>query len=422
MRSARSTVYAVIALIIAPAALCQAGDWPHWRGPHHNGSADETGLPATWSATENVAWKTPLPGPSSATPVVSGDRVFVSSTAQDGSELQLLCLGVADGNVLWAQSMGKGSRFNRNNAATPSPVTDGERVYALFGTGLLVALDMDGNEAWRRVLTDDYGPFSLGYGYSSSPLLLDGRLYLAVLRGGDRPSLVIALDAGTGDTVWAEERPTEAGGETLHAYTTPVPYTAGGVQGVVVAGADLVTCSDAETGKELWRYDYAPNKRRNWRLVPTPTVAGELVCAHMPRGGALFAVRPPAAAGEKPTEAWRLSPPGPDVASAAYYDGLLYMLDGERKAMRCVDPADGTELWKEALGGSTFWASPTAADGKLYCIDVSGRVVVLQAGREFAKLGEVALDEQGCNSTIAAAAGSLFIRTPTALYCVRQAE
>lgn len=395
-----------------------AADWPHWRGPRYDGSSDETGLPVSWTRTENVAWAAEMPGPSSATPVVRGERIFVSSTVEGSEDLRLLCLSTTDGRTLWSKTLSQGRSPRRNTMATPSPATDGDRVVVLFGNGTIAGLSTDGDVLWQRDLAADYDSFGLGFGYSASPLLWNGHVYVGVMRR--QKPLLIALDTGTGETVWAQPRPTQAQDETLESYSSPVPYEHDEVRGVVLAGADLITCNDAETGEELWRYDYSPRRRRNWRLIPTPTVVNGIVWANTPRGGAVFAVAPPNAPGGEASEVSELPGSGPDVASAAYYQGLLYVLEGERQYMRCVEPEDGSEIWREDLGGTTFWASPTAADGRLYCIDVEGRVKVVRAGGEFEVLGTADMAESACHSTIVAAAGSLFIRTPTRLYCVRE--
>jgi outer membrane protein assembly factor BamB len=420
MGSCRLSVVVASAALFLTVGAARAADWPHWRGPNYHGSSPETGLPVTWTLTENVAWQVAMPGASSATPAVSGDRIFVSSTAEGTEDLRLLCLSTADGRTLWSRTLSQGRSPRRNTMATPSPATDGDRVVVLFGNGTIAALGFGGEVLWKRDLAADYDSFGLGFGYSASPLLWNGRVYVGLMRR--QSPLLIALDAATGETAWAQERPTEAQQESLESYSSPVPYEHDGTRGVVLAGADLVTCNDADTGEELWRCGYSPQPRPNWRLIPTPTVVNGMVWTCIPRGGAVFAVAPPASPDAQATVAVQLPGKGPDVASAAYYDGLLYVLDGERQTLRCVEPADGTEIWRENLGGTTFWASPTAADGRIYCIDVEGRVKVVRAGRGFELLGTADMAEPACHATIAAAGGSLYLRTPSRLYCIRERD
>ena len=420
-----------VALAIS-ACLCLAGDWPHWRGPFYNGSADEKNLPESWSKTKNIAWVAPLPGRGPATPVVSGDRVFVSSTVKGSKDLQALCIRCADGKVLWKKTLGVAGASMRSTPAAPSPVTDGKKVYFLYATGLLTGLDVKGNVLWSRDLSKAHGDITVKFGYAASPLLWEGRLYVPVLRKGggyglfgrSDPSLdsfLLAVDSETGKTVWKQPRPTKARAESKDSYSSPIPCKAGAVSGVLVAGADNVTCHDPRTGKELWRHLYADRRHSLWRLVPSPVVLDGLICVPVPRGTSLLALRPPAPGG-KPGMAWTFPGPAPDVSTPLFYKGLLYVLDGsKRKTMTCLDPATGKEVWQKKLGGwSVYWASPTGADGKVYCINSRGDVVVLAAGRKYSRLAAFSMDEEDCLSSIAAAGGSLFIRTATKLYCVRK--
>ena len=165
----------------------QAENWGHWRGPEYNGSTTETGLPETWSKTEGVAWVTPLPGYSGATPVVWGDSVFVSSPDEE-KNLTLLCLDRKDGKVRWQKIVSAGDREKgRNNMASPSPVTDGKSVFVIFGTGDLAAFDFSGKELWKRNLAKEYGRFANMWLYGASPLLYEGRLYVQVLQRNPVP-------------------------------------------------------------------------------------------------------------------------------------------------------------------------------------------------------------------------------------------
>ena len=205
-----------VALLAALATLplaAHAENWSNWRGPAYNGSSPETDLPQTWSATEGIKWKTPLPGASGATPAVWGDSVFVSST-DPAKNLLLLCLDRKDGKVRWQKQIVEAGDVERgrNNMASPSPVTDGKAVYILNRTGDLAAFDFDGKVLWQRNLGKDYGKFSINWIYGSSPLLYAGRLYIQVLQRspappdypgigsttGDRESYLLALRTGDG--------------------------------------------------------------------------------------------------------------------------------------------------------------------------------------------------------------------------------
>jgi outer membrane protein assembly factor BamB len=257
---------AASALFLALATLCSsAGDWLQWRGPNFNGSTEEKNLPETL-AKESALWKAPLPGPSGATPVISGDHVFLTSPDAD-KNLNLICLNRRDGSTLWKKTIATGDRtIGRNNMASPSPVTDGKVVYALFGTSDLAAFDFEGKELWSRNLGKDYGRFSIMWIYGSSPLLWENKLYIQVLQRDppddyahakdshpNRESYLLCLDPKNGQTKWKQVRPTDAIKESQEAYSTPIPFKGPNGWEILLLGGDYTTGHDPETGKELWR-------------------------------------------------------------------------------------------------------------------------------------------------------------------------
>jgi len=431
----RILLAAVIAVSLS-CGLVLAGDWMHWRGPAFNGSSDETKLPAHWSTETNVAWSADMPGPSSATPIVSGKHIFISSTAADLKELRAICISADNGKTLWSKKLGAGRKAMRNNMATPSPVTDGKCVYFLYGTGDIAALDFSGKIIWSRKLEKAYGRFAVKFGYSSSPLLYDGKLFISLLReparvkkeapGDNTKSYLIALDPADGKELWKQVRHTPAKQEAFDTYGSPLPCEIGGTKSVLLAGGDLITCNDAASGKELWRYDYGREDRETrWRLIPSVTVTDTAVILPWPRGtSGLFAITPPKVAGGKPTVAWTIKGSAPDVCTALYYKRLLYVLDGKRKAtLSCVDPAAGKVHWKQKLTGKPIWrASPTGADDKIYCMNMAGEVSILAAGTTLTVIsdGKINMKSSGCMSTIVAASGDILVRTSKKLYCIRK--
>jgi len=257
----RKTATAQIILMILIGTQVTAGDWPHWRGPFLNGSSDEKNLPDKWSQTENVTWVIDLPGPGSATPVIAGGKVFISSTDKNNNDLLAMCFDARNGEELWRKKLGESGRnVPRNNLATPSPVTDGRHVYFIYGSGDLAGLDIEGNILWSRNLEEEYGNISLKYGYSSSPLLYDNKLYILVLRrhtayrtprSTGLDSFILAVDAGTGTNIWKQPRQTDAREETQDSYSSPILYQGTGPPELLVIGASNVTSNDAVTGKEL---------------------------------------------------------------------------------------------------------------------------------------------------------------------------
>ena len=225
----RGFVFVMGLLVAQGTATPPSTDWPQWRGPEKTGVAVAKSLPATWSTTENVTWKLALPELSGSTPIVWNDRIFLN--IGDGTGLYLLCVDRRKGAELWKKHLGSGNaRVNKQNMSTPSPVTDGERVWVMTGTGILKAFDFSGLELWSRDIQKDYGTFGLNWGYASSPLLVRDRLYVQVLHGMRTadPSYVLAIDAASGKTIWRVERPTDAVSESPDAYTTPAVLRNGG--------------------------------------------------------------------------------------------------------------------------------------------------------------------------------------------------
>ncbi len=287
------TVTVIAASLAIPAA---AGDWANWRGPNHNGTTDESNLPSQWSGTENIRWTTPLPGPSAATPVIFGDRVFIASNDTTLKRLMALCFDRETGEFLWGKQLAEADWLPvRNTMCASSPVTDGKLVYFFYGTSDLFALDFDGNVVWSKNLDREVGPTSSQFAYGGSPLLYKGKLYFPILRGqwrssiqfnsySDKDSFLVCIDAATGDLLWKIHRPSDAKGESFDSYASAVPYEYGGAESVIVQGGDYLTGHGAETGEELWRQFHSPKKGNTGRLIPTPVVAGELVIGVQPRG------------------------------------------------------------------------------------------------------------------------------------------
>jgi outer membrane protein assembly factor BamB len=420
---------ALAAVLAVGAVVAQAENWPHWRGPRFNGSTLEKGLPEKFGKAENVAWTAPLPGPSAATPIVWGDRVFLSSTEPATKGLVAMCLRAADGQVLWRKRLGADAKVDRNTLASPSPVTDGRLAYFLFGSGDLAALDFDGRVVWSRNLVKDFGNLALKYGYSSSPLLLGDRLYVAVLRrpkpyrgeagAATLDSFLLAIDPATGKDTWREARLTQANDESHDSYASPVPYEREGRQEILMAGGDCVTSSDPTTGKELWRLAYNPARDGMWRLIPSVVTFDDLVLAVTPRGKALMAIRP-LGTGTLAADriAWTFTGHTSDSATPLLYDGWLYVLDSDAKVMTCLDPKTGQERWHGSLGGAVWRASPTGADGRIWCLSEDGEVAVLAAGDQFKVLFRVALGDGPAHASIAVANEHLYIRTASRLTCI----
>ncbi len=412
-----------------------AENWPHWRGPGRDGVSPEKNLPVSWSATENVAWKVPMPAWSGATPIIWGEYVFLNA-AEGGKrkspdaarrqpsekpdpkaeQLALWCLDRNTGRVVWKRSLGGGNRqAMKQNMSSPSPVTDGRHVWVMTGTGILKSFDFKGNEIWNRDIQRDYGEFGLMWGYASSPLLWHDTLYLQVLHGmhTDEASYLLGIDAATGSTRWRVERPTDAIAESPDSYTTPAVLRYNGKTEIVITGGDYVTGHDPATGEELWRAGgLNPNRARNYRIIASPLVLGDIVYVSS-RKNPLLAFR--LGSGE-PNQLWQTAD-GPDVPTPVTDGTYLYVLR-DNGVMLCLNARSGEVVWgPERVRPGTYSASPVLADGRIYVTSEDAVTSVVQAGPRFKLLAESELEGYTLSSP-AISDGQIFVRTEKFLYCI----
>lgn len=435
-----------VPLLLAPWWLAQAahaGNWPQWRGPSFNGSCGETGLPESCDPAK-AKWTTPLPGASHATPIVWEDRVFISSTDPASKGLLGICLNAADGRILWQKRLGEEIKAPQNNGATPSAVTDGKHVWFLFGSGDLAALDMDGKPLWSRNLVRDCDNLCTKFGYSSSPLLWQGNLYVQILRrpkpysgpvASDKPldSLILAIDPLTGNDRWQHVRKCAAVDESFESYSSPIPLSNKTRNELLIQGGDCISGHDPATGDEFWRLDYNPDRDTNWRLIPSPVTAGGMLVATKPRGGPLLGIKP-GAKGEIKADAlaWTYDERTSDSGTPLFHQGLIHVLQSDKNDpwgrgsksspgifLLVIDPANGKELSRCQLAKGGAWrTSPTGADGKIYVMSEEGEVVVIAAGPNGKILSRVNYADGPACASIAAANGCLFIRTNSKLTCI----
>jgi outer membrane protein assembly factor BamB len=440
--------------VFLTAGFAQAQEnWPHWRGPHHNGISDSTGLPMKWSVTENIVWKTPLPSWSAATPIIWGDRIFITSPSKSepkeeppaqeqpeptqqrrrrrrpsldpgGPELFLFCISKKDGKILWKRQLDDKNHIHRKqNDATPSPVTDGKNVWVVTGTGKVTAFDMNGKQIWKKDLQQEFGPFGHNWGYGSSPLLHDGRIIVEVLHGmrTDDPSYIVSFDAKTGKIQWRQERPTDAQRESPDAYTTPVLLKQDGKTQFVISGGDYVTGHDFKTGKEIWRAaGLNPLKRSNYRVVPTPIIVDGLIYAPT-RKKPLLALRVGGTGDITESHlAWKYEGSGaPDVPSPISDGKHFYMVD-DRGLVTCLDAKTGAVIWgPETTTEGIVSASPVLSEGKLYILNEKAVTSIVSVESEFKLLATNELDGTYTLASPAVSGSQLFIRTSTHLYCIK---
>ena len=414
----------------------KAENWPQWRGPAFNGTSPESNLPDKFSKTDAL-WATPMPGQSASTPIVWEDKIFLSTSDDKTKDLIAMCVNRKDGKILWQKKISvwvpKASPTGKNTMASPSAVTDGKHVWFSFGTGDIVAFDVAGNQVWAKNLQKDYGAFSYMHGYSSSPLLYKDKLIIPVLRRdkivvkgapaatGDASldSFLLAVEPATGKEIWKRARKGEAKDGAQEAYTTPIPFENGGRSEILMAGADTLSSHDPNTGEEIWRWNGVLNPE-NSRTVVSAVPADSVILTAGAQRMPVYALKTGAkGVVEKNDVAWKITEYTANVCTPLYYNGLVYLLDGAKRFMTCVDPRTGEKKWQGALGGtSNFSGSPTGADGRIYCLSESGDVIILSAGgSEFKILANIPLEEAGSYSSISVAHGQLFVRTGKNLYC-----
>lgn len=438
----RACAAAACWLLLVSSAAAQ--DWPRWRGPAGLGVSQESGLPTAWSETENVAWRATLAGLGTSSPIVVGDRVIVTSQvgrtalaggaehprlarddrtlagnerpiggsrgAADGQVwLVVEAFALSDGRRLWEhrfEAAGQAPELHeKHNLATPTPVSDGERVYAWFGNGQLVALDLDGRVVWRRHLGVEYSPFDARWGHGSSPML--HRDLLILLCDHQPASYLLALDAKTGHERWKADR---GAGRVSHSTPVVVPGPAG--DELVVNSSERIDAYDPATGTLLW---HAGTPRQ----TPIPSAVfhgGRIFLSRGYRNSDYLALRPGGRGEVTATHVeWRVPNGASYVPSIVFYDGLLYMTN-EVGVVTAADAGTGERVWRHRLGG-VFFASPVAGDGKVYLVSETGETYVLGAGRRPEVLAINELGERFLASP-AIARGRLFLRGDRTLFAV----
>jgi outer membrane protein assembly factor BamB len=421
-RSLLTLVTTVFALSLSYAA--QAENWPQWRGARLDGVSHEKNLPTKFGPNENVAWRAPLPGRSGATPVVWGNRIFVSSL--DGENLVLLAFDTANGKELWKRVVGTVTKRpnDEGDQASPSPVTDGKHVWTLMSTGDLACFDFNGKEIWKKDVEEDYGRLNNDYFFASSPVLDGGRLYLQMIRRGG--AHVAALDGATGKEIWAVERPSDARDECKDSYASPILYRDGDQEFLITHGADYVIAHNLNDGSELWRAGGLNVGRynRTLRLVASPVAVPGLIVVPSAKRGPVLALKPTGMGnitGQEAHHHWVRSEGTTDVPSPLVIDGIVYICR-EGGTFYALDAKTGQELYAEQRAhGHKHRASPVYADGKIYLTARDGMVTVVKPGPMFEILASNAMGEP-ISASPAIANGTIYLRSFDALYAIRGSE
>jgi outer membrane protein assembly factor BamB len=399
--------------------VARAENWPCFRGPTRQGVSGETNLPLTWTATENVRWKTAIPGESWASPIVWGERVFVTTALDGGAACHVLALSSEHGQLLWDKELFKqtaGHKNGRNTYATPTPCTDGERVYAVFGDGSVAAVDFSGSIQW---VNRDF-PFYGEHGLGTSPILWQDLVIMA--RDGSHPppdtgpgwhtpwdqAYILALDKRTGSVRWKASR-----GLSRLSHVVPAVWTPPNGPAQVISGAgDVVQGFDAITGQRIWS-----STNIGEGVVPSIVLGDEVAFTASGWGGResikAFHLQGKGDLGES-NLAWEQSKGMPHIPSFLYVKPYLYTVTESGTAM-CLQAQTGEIVWQERLGGN-FSASPVYAESRIYFLSDQGETVVIDSGAHFKALARNPLGEK-TQASMAIAQGRLFIRTEKNVYC-----
>jgi outer membrane protein assembly factor BamB len=424
----RLTASLVAAIAFAFIASSQAENWPGFRGPTGQGHSKEKGLPLHWTADSNVLWKAAVPGDGWSSPIVWDDRIFVSTATENGTKCRLLCLDARKGTVLWDKQVLEQvprRKEGKNSFATPTPVTDGKRVYVVFGDGSVAALDFDGAVLWTNREVEFYSRHGLG----ASPVLHDGLLIMPydgsnrISAPGQYPnntpeerlgwqlpwdkSFIAALDVKTGKRVWTGKR-----GMSRIAHMTPVVMPEGSRSVILSAAGDVVQAFDPKSGERLWSV-YSQGEG----VVPTPVTGGGLVFASSGfEKTTLRGIRPGGRGDVTATHiAWEQKKGAPTQSSLLYANELLFAITDGGIAS-CYQPKTGDIVWQERVGGN-FCASPVWADARIYFLSEAGETTVIEAADQFKVVAKNSLGEK-CQASMAVSGGRLVIRSDKSLFCI----
>jgi outer membrane protein assembly factor BamB len=406
--------------------------WTHWRGPSQQGYVADEKVPLKWSETENLAWKVKLPGGGHSTPIVYGDRVFLTASNARGSELYVLCVRTSDGKILWQETAAKDVKQDKshewNGFASPSCATDGKCVVAFFGTPGLFCYDMDGKQLWHK----SFGVFTseTGWGIGASPVIHGDLVILNCDNDGAKflpkgstataaPMNIVALNKKDGEIVWQTPRDQGRG------FSTPrLMRVAGGRLDLVLNGPLSCIGYDPANGKVLWESKRSDPMELMRFGEPLPVNDGEMMFIESGRAGPCQGLKLPGDGDvTKSHLVWGDVRKGHrDVASPILWDGRVYCADNKGQ-LTCFDLKTGKELYNERIGGGQgkSLASPIAVRGKLLFLLDDGVTVVVEPGAKFKEVGRNKLAEGAAldfGASPAVADGKLFLRSQSNLYCI----
>ena len=413
---------AFVLFVFSTTAFAQEPEqWSRFRGPNGQGISTATGLPTQWSATENIAWKTPIPGEGWSSPIIWNDHIFLTTATDGGKECRVIAVDRKNGEILWNElvfTQKLSQRHDRNSRATPTPVTDGQKVYAVFPNGHFVALDFAGNIVWKNEELDFYSH----HGFGASPMIYGDLLITPVnpsstvepvRLGWQLPwdkSYLLALDKNTGQERWKGMRES-----SRISHSTPAVIQVDGKDQILSAAGDVVQGFEPATGKLIWtaKSDGEP-------AVPSPAIGEGMVFMATSPSSPIIAVKTDGKGDVTETHiAWEQRRNIPMTGSFLYVKPCLYV-PGDNNTFAALDPATGNVLWTRRFEGKMD-SSPIYADGKIYVTTNIGTTTVLKLNADPKQAAEeVAVNEIGesVQATLAVAGKQLFLRTEKELWCI----
>lgn len=414
-------------------------NWPQWRGPLNSGVSESGDPPETWSETKNIKWKVAIDGNGTSTPIIWEDKVFlltaIKTNEKDTSipdpedqpktnffdvkrpnavhEFVVLCLDRNTGQEIWRDIATKkiphAGAHHDNDLASASPTTDGERLFCWFGSAGLFCYDLDGKKLWERDLGEAKVGSSLGEG--SSPVLYGDKL--VIVRDYSHQGSVEVLETTTGKSLWRKDRDED------NAWATPLVIEHSGRTQVITSASQFVRSYDLNTGDMIWQCSGLTGN-----CTPCPQVEGDyVICMSGYQGYAAMAI-PLTETGDISKSdkiRWSMNKGTPYVPSAVLYDGLLYFNQSNQAILRCVDSKSGElQFGPQRVDGiSNLYASPVAANGRVYFVGRAGTTVVLNRSRSYQPIATNELDER-FDASPAIAGKELFLRGSKHLYCIAE--
>lgn len=411
------------AIVLCLSTSLYAGDWTEFRGPTGQGLAVETSLPVSWSTTENVVWKTPIPGLGWSSPIILGGQIYVTSAVSPKGyrdpeqSLRAICLSEQTGEILWdievfSQKSGGGGRdrvHGKNSQASPTPITDGKHIFVHFGTRGTAALTTKGEIVWKNNELE-YAPV---HGNGGSPILVGDNLVMSC-DGGD-VDFIAAINKNTGKLAWKTDR-TDPNIRKKFAFGTPLLIEVGGKEQIISQASGYVYSYDTK-GELIWKVNY----NGGYSVIPRPVFAQGLVFVSSSYDSAvLYAIDPSGEGDVTDTHVkWTLTKGAPHTPSPLVVGNEVYVVS-DRGIATCCDAKTGEVHWQERIGGKHS-SSPLAADGKIYIQTEEGEAIILKPGTTFEEIGRNKLEPRTF-ACYAVSGKSLFIRTEKQLYRIAEAE